>query len=156
MALRPVLLDTNLFLLFVIGTADRAAIARHSRLRAYSDETFELLVLWLSQASDIVVTPNTATETSNLLRQGIGDPLRSVLSEHFGQLLKRMREDYVPSSVAADHLAFVRLGLADAAISHLADHDMVILTADLDLYLHAVRSGREAVNFNHVREEHGV
>ncbi len=156
MAPRPILLDTNLFLLFVVGMADRAAIAKHSRLRAYSDEAFDLLLLLFSQASDIVVTPNTAAETSNLLRQGVSDPLRSALSEHFGQLLKETREDYVPSALAAEHPAFVRLGLTDAAISHLAEGEIAILTADLDLYLHAVSSGRDAVNFNHVREEHGV
>lgn len=156
MAPRPVLLDTNLFLLFVVGTASKAAIGRHGRLRAYSDEAFELLLLLLGQASEIVVTPNTAAETSNLLRQGVSDPLRCALSEHFGQMLKKMREDYVPSSLAVDHPAFLRLGLTDAAISHLAGEGMVILTADLDLYLHAVRAGQDAVNFNHIREEHGV
>ena len=156
MALRPVLLDTNLLLLFVVGTADRAAIAKHSRLRTYSDEAFELLLLSLQQASEIVVTPNTAVETSNLLRQGVSEPLRSALSRHFGLLLKRMREDYVPSFAAVDHPTFVRLGLTDAAISHLADGDMAILTADLDLYLAALSSGRDVVNFNHLREQHGV
>ena len=154
--LRPVLLDTNLFLLFVVGTADRSAITKHNRLRAYSPEVFDLLLLLLEQTSEIVVTPNTAAETSNLLRQGVKDPLRRTLSVHFASLLEKMREDYVPSSIAAAHSTFVRLGLSDAAIAHLADGDMAILTADLDLYLEAASSGRDAVNFNHVREEHGV
>ena len=156
MALRPVLLDTNLLLLFVVGTADRAAIARHGRLKAHSPETFDLLLLLLEQASEIVVTPNTAAETSNLLRQGATGSLRHALSAHFAVLLGRMREDYIRSSLAVEHRTFVRLGLSDAVISHLADGDMAILTADLDLYLEAVKSGRDAVNFNHVREEYGV
>lgn len=156
MALRPVLLDTNLFLLFVVGTADRDLITKHNRLQAYPPDAFDLLILMLEKAGEIVVTPNTAAETSNLLRQGVKGPLRSALSTHFGLLLGRMREDYVQSSLAVAHPTFLRLGLSDAVISHLADGDMVIVTADFDLYNEAVRSGRHAVNFNHVREEYGV
>lgn len=140
----------------MVGTAERTAITRHSRLRAYSPETFDLLLLWLEQASEIVVTPNTAAETSNLLRQGVKGPLRDALSAHFAALLWRVREDYVRSALAVEHRTFVRLGLTDAVISHLADGGVAILTADLDLYIEAVRSGREAVNFNHLREAYGV
>src|ERR1700674_3017507 len=64
-----IILDSNLLLLFIVGTASRDYISKHKRLQAYRDVDFTLLTQMLAAAPKIVLTPNTLTEVSNLARQ---------------------------------------------------------------------------------------
>ena len=52
-----VVLDASIFLLLVVGTASRSYVGAHKRLRAYSEEDYDLLVDWISDAARVVVTP---------------------------------------------------------------------------------------------------
>jgi len=154
--LSAVILDTNLLLLLVVGSANVDKIKAHKRLKEHSPDSYRLLTLLLGHADHIILTPNIVTETSNLLRLGISDPDKSMLCRHFADLLGRSREEYTPSQAATVWPDFIRLGITDSAISVLANDDISILTADFDLYESALRSGKRVVNFNHVREEHDV
>ncbi len=151
MPVNVILLDANLLVLFTVGTASVRYIARHKRLRAYTEHDYHLLVSLLSTAATVCVTPNTVTEASNLARQ-IEEPARRAILEVLRVFLHRSQERYVMSSRAADAEVFPRLGITDAALldSEFADH--VLLTADLDLYLEATRQGRNAHNFFHLIE----
>ena len=62
-------LDANLFVLLVVGSVGRDLIEKHRRLRAYSAEDYEILIDLLDRVERVLVTPNTLTETSNLLAQ---------------------------------------------------------------------------------------
>jgi hypothetical protein len=148
MPANAVVLDANLLVLFMVGTASVSYIARHKRLRAYTARDYDLLVKLLASAPTVCVTPNTVTEASNLARQ-IDDPARTEISDVLRRFLGEAHEIYVASLRAADAAIFVRLGITDAGLldSDFADH--VLVTADLDLYLEATRQGREAMNFNH-------
>ncbi|MSP01969.1 MAG: hypothetical protein EXR07_13095 [Acetobacteraceae bacterium] len=143
-----VVLDANLLVLFVVGAASRSYIAKHKRLRAYTEKDFTLLLDVLSASPRIVVTPNTLTETSNLLRQ-IAEPARAHIYAVFQALLADTDEVYVESDRAARHAAFPRLGLTDAALLTVVTAGHVLLTADLDLYLAADRQGQAVINFTH-------
>ena len=62
--------DANLLVLLVVGTVQRSLIGRHPRLKAYIADDFDVLVKLLDTGEKIYVTPNTLTETSNLLPFG--------------------------------------------------------------------------------------
>jgi hypothetical protein len=62
-----------------------------------------------------------------------------------------MRERFIESRVAASQSEFLRLGLTDAALLQAADEPATLLTADVDLYLAAVKRGFKAENFNYLR-----
>lgn len=62
MPARPIVLDTNLLVLLIVGIASPTYIAIHKQLRAYSLQDFDLLTRLLETASRIIVTPNTLTE----------------------------------------------------------------------------------------------
>jgi hypothetical protein len=102
--------------------------------------------------SALLVTPNTLTETSNLVSQ-IAEPARTKIAETFRNFVRITRERYVESTRAVEHSGFPRLWLTDSAILTELDDKHVLLTADLDLYLAALQQGRNAVNFNHLREQ---
>lgn len=149
--MRRVLLDANLVVLLVVGNVSRERIEHHKRLAAYVAEDWDLLIAELSRYDQIVVTPNILTEASNLVRSG-DKAYQADFAHVFAELSVTIVEHYVPSETAVFNVDFDRLGLADAASIEVGTKDLTLLTADVGLYLAALRHGHEARNFNHLRE----
>jgi predicted nucleic acid-binding protein len=150
--MKTFLLDTNLLILLIVGQASPAYIGKHKRLRDFSASDFNLLMSLLNQASSIRFTPNTLTETSNLLNQ-TNEPMRSVLFRKFRDIVDKFDETYIESRLGAQQTEFVRLGLTDAVLILLSiDTSLILLTTDLGLYLAATERGLNVVNFNQHRE----
>jgi predicted nucleic acid-binding protein len=146
---KSVVLDANLLVLLIAGHTDKSLIARHKNLSAYDADGFDLLVETLAEYSQVVLTPNTLTEASNLLRQ-IGDPYRLRLTLMLRHLIGEHEERYIVSNDAAEEKMFSRLGLTDAALLAVAREHGSLLSADNDLYLAASTEGIEAFNFAHL------
>lgn len=144
------LVDTNLLVLFIVGSLDVEQVERFKRTRAYTREDYALLVAYFDEFARILTTPNVLTEVSNLVGQLTG-PLRCQALTALGTLAKQFEEHFHTSRELFDQTQYTRLGLADASIIRTVDEDVTILTDDLDLYLHLSGAGFEAINFNHVR-----
>jgi predicted nucleic acid-binding protein len=151
---RTLLVDTNLLVLFTVGSSDPRLIERHKRTQQFTAEDYRLLEDVLSRFQTVVTTPNVLTEVSNLVDQ-VGGPVAQTLQELLVSVIGKLEEQYVASSDCCGLEEFRRLGLADAAILRLAQDrgDLMILTDDIHLYLALQRSGLEAINFNHLREQ---
>jgi hypothetical protein len=149
----PLLIDTNLLVLFIVGTAAKEYIAKHKKLTAFTIEDYDMLFRIISGASEVLVTPNTLTETSNLAAY-IGEPARSKVLDVLRAVSRDSQERYVPSSAAAQCNEFIRLGLADAALLEIAAKDVTLLTTDFDLYNAALKKGAKTFNFNHLRDRY--
>ena len=147
---KTIVLDANLLVLLIVGLAGRKYISMHKRLREYREADFELLSKLIAESAGVVVTPNALTEASNLLRQ-INEPARSEIGRAFHVFTSKAREIYVRSADASSRSEFLRLGLSDSALLEVSKDDIVILSADLDLYLAALTADYTAVNFNHER-----
>lgn len=148
------LIDTNLLVLFVVGTAAKEYIAKHKKLTEFTVEDYDLLVKLIARASEVLVTPNTLTETSNLAAY-INEPARSKVLDVLRMVSIDSQERYVPSSAAARRSEFIRLGLADAALLEAtAAEKVTLLTADFNLYHAALAKGSQALNFNHLRDRY--
>jgi predicted nucleic acid-binding protein len=101
------------------------------------------------------VTPNVLTEASNLIAQ-IAGPARAEIRAALRAVIGLVEERHVPSGHAARREVFLALGLTDAALLTEAEASGARLqTADLDLYLAALRQGRTAENFRHRRAAEG-
>lgn len=151
MSYRRLILDTNLLLLLIVGSTSRKYISQHKRLRAYSETDFDLLIKIISHAPNIFVTPNTLTETSNLIRH-IAEPARTKIIKFFRDYIPSADEHYCESRRATTREEFIRLGLTDSVILHEMADDFILLTDDLGLYLAAIDEGYSAQNFNHLRD----
>ena len=136
-------IDTNLFLLFVVGRVGRGIIAKHRRLRRFTVEDYDNLMALLDRVNRLYVTPNTLTETSNLLQQH-GEPERSRLFDGLKFLIQESQEVVVPSAEVSQNNSFSRLGLTDAALLEVVSSERPLVTADLALYLEASKKGQEA------------
>ena len=144
-------LDANLLVLLVVGSESRNLIAKHRRLAHFSADDYDVLAEFLENADELLVTPNTLTEASNLVGQH-GEPERSLLMRRLRFLIHESREIVVASNEASASAKFEELGLADAALLARVTTDRPLLTVDLDLYLAAIEAGDErAINFNPYR-----
>lgn len=148
MSRRKVALDTNVFLLFLVGLADRAAIARHKRLAAYDAGAYDALSRLLASYDEIVVTPGCLAETTNLLDSDKGS------QQHCYQMLKELiqsgeglSEKHVPADKVVEQRPFMWLGFTDASYVELADQGIPVITADLKLYLQVAERNEKSVNF---------
>jgi len=154
---KRVLLDSNLLLLLLVGAASPNYIKMHKRLRdVFTESDYDILLGEISDC-EVVLTPNTLTETSNLLAH-IGEPARSNIRVKMNDLIGGNEEFYIESYRGSSRDEFFRLGLTDSIVlelmnefSHKKD-PAILLTVDLELYLSAIVCGYKAVNFNHIRQ----
>ena len=141
---RGAFLDTNLLVLFVVGSVDRDQVEKHRRTRRFTVEDYDRLARLLEGLDRVFVTPNTLTEASNLLeRRGDSRFLKRLRS-----VIEMSREIIVASTDAAATRAFERLGLTDAVLLEAISNRRPLLTVDFDLYGAALAKGPDyAVNF---------
>lgn len=149
--MKSLIIDTNLLVLLVVGLTRPSLIERHKRTKQFAETDFALLVRLISNSSRIVVTPHTLAETSNLAGNIEGDARREVLST-LARIVQVAEEVWKPAREITSSKPFLSLGLADAAMTEIDDRNSILLTADLDLYLAQLEAGREALNFNHLRD----
>ena len=150
---RGVFVDANLLVLLVAGALDPEIIGRHRRLRTFTRADFEQLLELVGRCGQVLVTPNTLTEASNLLGQH-REPERSRLFTTLRILIGESHEVVVASADAADHPSFPRLGLTDAGLLGLVSQNTPLVTVDLDLYLAAAATNPlSAVNYRHLQQQ---
>ena len=148
-------IDANLLVLLVVGSAGRDYISKHRRLRRFSNEDYDLLLRVIKTAKGpkrVFVTPNTLTETSNLLAQH-GEPERSLFFQRLQYLIENSEEVVIASATAASSDSFGRLGLTDAALLEAVTVETPLITVDVELYLQALSKGENtAINFAYVQD----
>jgi hypothetical protein len=114
-----VVVDANLLVLLVVGSASRDYIAKHRRLQNYTVDDFELLGLIIADFSDIILLPHILAEVSSLIRQ-IDNPARTEIQNSLGILITTATEIPIQSSRGAQRDEFIELGLTDAIILHFS------------------------------------
>lgn len=148
MSRRKVALDTNVFLLLLVGLANREAIARHKRLAAYDADSYDMLCELLASYDEIVVTPGCLAEMTDLLdsdkdsRQRCYQMLKELILSG-----EELRERHVPADKVVVQRPFMWLGFTDASYVELAAQGIPVITADLKLYLQVAERNEKSVNF---------
>lgn len=145
-----VALDTNLFILLVVGTTDCNLLSKSSKTAQFDKDDFHLLLRCCRFFQHHIVTPSVVTEACNLL-----DTLnRSSSCRVFLELTKiisSFKESHRPSTRLASLPTYLTLGIADTSLYALAQRNCLVLTDDLTLYGHICSSNYGALNFNHLR-----
>lgn len=147
-----VVVDTNLLVLLVVGSARRDYISKHKRLKDhYNVEDFELLVSLIAEFSDIVLLPHILTEVSNLSRN-IDNPAKKEVQEALRTLIETSNELPLLSSYGSQRPEFHELGLTDAVILHLCSMSIsginpTLITTDTDLANNANSLGFSVIDY---------
>jgi hypothetical protein len=146
------LIDTNLFVLWVVGIVNTARISGFKRTSKYDAEDFHLLVRHVLRGREIFTSPHILAEVSNLtdLTGRERDVARNVLKS----TLASMKEVFVPAIEISKEVTYPRLGLSDAGIVNLAqNHQCHVATDDFDLYLALTKESLSCTNFTHLRAQ---
>ena len=142
---KGILIDTNLLLLYFVGSFKRDMVPRLGRTKSFAVEDYDTLVGVMDFFALRVTTPNILTEVSNLL------PDKAEYFVAFAQCLTIMEEHYLPSHDVMAISGTHKFGLTDAGIAKLAGDRYLVLTEDLPLYGYLANAGIAALNFNHIR-----
>lgn len=147
---KGILIDTNILLLWFVGTVNRSRISQFNRTEKFLPEDYDLLVSILSYFSKIVTTPNVLTEVNSLVNQ-IGEPERSQCYSVFAQAMTALDEFYIESVNAVQLDNFTKYGLTDCGIVTLAKNKYLVLTDDFKLANYLQKVGIDTINFNNIR-----
>lgn len=149
--MRSVVIDANLLVLLVVGLVSRDLIGVHKRTRSFEPADFDLLLQLLNQYQEVIVTPNVMTEASNLASHS-AEPTLSAVRRQLAVLAQAQREEYRPSASVVGNGEFLRLGLTDCSLLDIVADGIPLVTADLDLYLCAVKKNNATINFAHIQQ----
>ncbi len=146
------LIDTNLLVLYTVGTVNQSRIENFKRTCQYSERDYGLLLRVIQKITPLYTVAHVMAEVSNLT--DMSGPERLLARHVLKEMLSILQEPEMPSARAARSNRYESHGLADAAIATIAlEHKCAVLTDDLDLYIALAREGISAINFNHVRAQ---
>jgi rRNA-processing protein FCF1 len=149
-ARKGILIDTNILLLYFLGSFDQDLIPSFKRTVQFTVEDYNTLLLLLQMFDRLVTTPNILTEVSNLSNQ-LGEPARTSYFHTFAKQLTLMEELYVASREVAAESEFIKMGLTDGSIHKLNKEEYLVLTDDFRLSQSLQHKKIDVINFNHIR-----
>jgi rRNA-processing protein FCF1 len=146
---KEILIDTNILLLWFVGTVNRERISKFNRTEKFVPEYYDSLVQILSYFNKIVTTPNILTEVNSLANQ-LGEPERSQCLSVFAEGVARLNESYLQSTDVVRTDSFTKFGLTDCGIATLAKNKYLVLTDDFKLTNYLQKSEIDTINFNNI------
>ena len=140
-----ILVDSNLFLLYLVGSIDSSLISRFKRTSEFSIDDFEKVSQFIDFFDLKITTPHILTEVSNLLGENfyLQNTLRTYIS--------KLNEVNMESVKVGKNEAFVKFGLTDTAIITTSGNLRLIFTKDMPLFHFLCTSGIDAVSLEQVR-----
>lgn len=147
---KGLLIDTNLLILYCIGTLNENLIANFKRTKPYTKEDYETLAHFMGYFSKIVTTPNVLTEVSNLANS-LHSNLKEKFYKVFSQLVINFEENYIASKSLSNTQELYKFGLTDSVIFYLAKGNYLLLTDDFRLSQYVESKHYDVINFNHLR-----
>jgi hypothetical protein len=144
-----VFIDTNLFILFIVGLIDRNRIADFKRTNQFDTIDFDILLQLVSKIRRRCITSNVATETDNLVRQ-LPDRYHEQTSIMLKEVFKHSIEIHTQSLGFFGSAHHAKFGLTDAIlITH--SRDSLILTDDYKLAGMIDYLGGSVLNFSQLK-----
>lgn len=111
-------IDTNLFILYILGLFREKEIVSSKRTSHYTIEDFELLKLYIQKAEKIFITPQILAEVSNLFNEKTNQDY--AFSKLFVDIFKDKFEKYVSKEEIFSFNYFRFLGVTDSSLFFVA------------------------------------
>lgn len=152
---KGILVDTNILILWIVGSANPKMISKFSRTQHFKLEDYRILVRILASFSKIVTTPNILTEVSNLIVKGIkGDELskcfKKLAEALSAEALIKLEEYYIESSIVTRVDKISNFGITDCSILELSRNRYLVLTDDSKLAGYLQGYNVDTINFNYL------
>jgi hypothetical protein len=151
MKYKQILFDTNLFIVFIIGSIDINLIPKVKRLASYSIDDYNLLSNIIKNSETLVVTNSIVTETCNLL-DSLNNNYDYKIFKIICELLKKTKDKTNNMIEILNNPAFSKFGFTDAEVNHLSNEGCIVFTDDSKLYYFMSNQGKKVYNINHIRQ----
>jgi len=131
--IKNVILDTKIFVLFIIGTIDKEYICKFLKTKEFSKKDYGLIMEKISIFNRIVITPHILTEFSHLTieQKSFRDDYKKIIKQFLIQLQKNnLQEINISIQQIALNNGIYYLGVADVSLMELCDDESAIITSD--------------------------
>ena len=144
------LLDANVLLLWIVGSLNLPLVGTHRRLSSFDKDDFSLVEGLAARVSQHISTPHILTEVSNFLGSGPQQMVKDGTAA-LAAYIAKLDEILISSKVIAASPEFHALGLTDAAIHHLADEGIRVVSIDFHLCNRLAAKGVDVINPRNLR-----
>jgi hypothetical protein len=134
--MRDVIVDSNIFILFLAGQINENKIERYTRSSLYTREDYYFLINILSNYDRIITSPNILTEVDNILNRITGEDKYKYLLL-VKSIYKQTIEKYIETETVAKNWFFDILGITDSSILMMAKDCELLISGDSSLCDHA-------------------
>lgn len=152
---KPLILDTNLLILVLVGLFDINSIGTFKRTNKYSERDYNNLIDIVKQFPKLVITPHIFAEISNLCfsnRDKNKDNQLYKFINHIVKVLFEFKELTVHKNQLMILAYFPRIGVTDSGIIEIAKRNKYnVITEDASIYLILNTLGVPVLNINHIR-----
>ncbi|MGI8883801.1 MAG: hypothetical protein ACR2IA_06115 [Pyrinomonadaceae bacterium] len=142
---KGLLVDTNIILLYLVGSLDILLIRDFARTAKFTEDDFYKVHKFIEYFDLQITTPHVLTEISDLI--GNRKNLHNALKIY----IERTNEVFKKSSEVSENKIFCEFGLADTAIIETAKDSYLIFTDDNPLYGYMINEGIDAVSLDILR-----
>jgi len=147
---KGILIDSNILLVWTIGSFSLALIRGFKRTAAYTPRDFNLIHSLLGRFKRVVTMPGIIAEVSNLSGQLAGN-IRDRFWKSYGTQICEFEEYFQRGATISTEGLFSKLGYTDTGIVLAARSGHLVLTDDFRLYIELSRAGLPVINFTHLR-----
>jgi len=124
--MNSVVIDTNVFILLIIGMINPKKIPDNKRTSIYNETHYNKLVDILAKYDKVYTSPNIVTEIDNLLNKTSGED-RYKYFKIIQEIINKSTEKYLASSEVVKNWYFQNVGITDSIVLLLgADSDLLI------------------------------
>jgi hypothetical protein len=141
------LIDTNLFLLLLVGRTDPTKLGTFRATQKYNARIYSLLEALVSIFFQIYITPNIVTEVDNLSRQ-VSKAEWPRISSALRRILTTMSEQSFPSLELVSHRFHQQFGVADCSVFEMSNRGVLVIADDLRLTVLLEQNRRGVINLN--------
>ncbi len=145
--MREVILDTNVFTLFLIGKINPTKISKHKRTSVYNIEHYEFLIGLLNEFDSILFCPNIATEVDNLLNDNLFGEDKYEYLLLTKEIFSKSIEKYFETRAIVNDWHYDSVGITDTAILNMAKNCDLLISGDSQLCDFAKAEGIEVFDF---------
>ncbi|MCL2443960.1 MAG: hypothetical protein FWD13_10935 [Treponema sp.] len=130
--MRDVIIDSNIFILFLAGQINENKIERYTRNSIYTKEDYYFLISVLAGYDRIITSPNILTEVDNILNRITGEDKYKYLVL-VKTIYKQTIEKYIETETVAQNWFFDTLGITDSSILMMAKECDLLISGDSSL-----------------------
>lgn len=145
---QDLVVDTNLLVVYCIGNFCESLVGKIGVTESYTIDEYRVLKK-VFRHYRIVTLPNILSELTDLVN--LNDRRLKGFAEFLRNFIDLTTELLVASNVASVDQSFIRLGLTDSAIIHIAKENRLVISADLDLCLYLESLHIDVINYNNIK-----